>query len=69
RETARLEILRDLEAGRIDVSAATARLAELDGGSAAGRAAASTGPTASGGGSSTTAAHDSWAVHFWDHRA
>ncbi|HYC06596.1 MAG TPA: DUF4097 family beta strand repeat-containing protein [Candidatus Binatia bacterium] len=76
RETARLEILRDLEAGRIDVSSATARLAELDGGSAAGPAAASTGPaapstgpTASGGGSSTTPAHDSWAVHFWDHRA
>jgi hypothetical protein len=69
RETARLDILRDLEAGRIDVGAATARLAELDGGSTARPAASSTGSVAGGGGSSTTADHDSWAVRFWDHRA
>ena len=83
REGARLDILRDLEAGRIDVGAATARLADLEGssgrpaapptgGSSSGASSsgASTTATAPGGGGSVTAAdRDSWAARFWDHRA
>jgi Putative adhesin len=64
REAARLDILRDLEAGRIDVTTATARLEELDG---AGPTRPD--PTSSGSVSTGGPGPDPWAVRYWDHRA
>lgn len=63
-EAARLDILRDLEAGRIDVSTATARLGELDD-----EAPTRPGSTSTGGGSMVGPDQEQWAVRYWDHRA